>query len=117
MGKYLLLVQNDCADPAREEEFNRWYEEIHLPDMLPVPGLIKATRYLNLDPGTNQRPKYVVLYEIEAENIQEFEKIFHACAVKAEKAGRMIDFLAPERSYPSLPPYYQQISCHENKKI
>jgi hypothetical protein len=120
MANYLLLVQVDCADPSRENEFNKWYDEIHLPDMIKAPGLVKATRYLNLSPDTNKRPKYVTLYEIEAEDIDAFEKTFHECATKAEKAGRMINILASERFYPMQPPYYKQITSikkSDNNKI
>ena len=106
----MLLVQNDCADPAREQEYNRWYDEVQVPDMLQVPGVVNVTRYVNLAPEANQRPKYVILYEIETEDIANFENIFHKTVLKAQNAGRMIDFLAPERHYPFQPPYYQQIT-------
>jgi hypothetical protein len=110
MAKYLLIVQLDCSDSSREKEFNQWYDEIHLPDMLKVPGLIRATRYVNLNPESNQRPKYVVLYEIETEDIIGFEKIFEEFVEKARNAGRIIDFIATERYYPFQPPYYKQIA-------
>ena len=34
MTKYLLFAFSDCKDPAREKEFNDWYENMHMPDML-----------------------------------------------------------------------------------
>ena len=112
MAKYLLMVQLDCSDPSREKEFNQWYDEIHLPDMLKVPGLIRATRFVNLNPGTNKRPKYIVLYEIETEDIVGFERTFEEFVEKARNAGRIIDFIAPERDYPFQPPYYRQIATY-----
>jgi hypothetical protein len=30
----ILLVLSNCKDPAREAEFNRWYEDIHVADIL-----------------------------------------------------------------------------------
>jgi hypothetical protein len=96
MENYLLMVQVNCTDPLREKEFNQWYDEIHLPDMLKVPGLIKAIRYLNLNPETNKRPIFFILYEIETEYITQFEKSYDECVQKAQNTSRMIDILATE---------------------
>jgi len=35
MGKYILLVQSNATD-GKEEEFNKWYDEIHLGEVLRV---------------------------------------------------------------------------------
>lgn len=36
MAKWLVAVDSNCSDPEREEEFNEWYNEVHLPDQEPV---------------------------------------------------------------------------------
>ncbi|WP_330255142.1 hypothetical protein OG874_11675 [Nocardia sp. NBC_00565] len=40
----LLLVQTNSVT-GREDEFNRWYTETHLPEVLAVPGVVRAQRY------------------------------------------------------------------------
>ncbi|MEV0766794.1 DUF4286 family protein [Nocardia salmonicida] len=40
----LLLVRTNSV-AGREDEFNRWYSETHLPDVLAVPGIVRAQRY------------------------------------------------------------------------
>lgn len=40
----LLLVFTNPAE-GREDEFNKWYEETHVPDVLAVPGVESAQRY------------------------------------------------------------------------
>ena len=52
MAAWLLAVYTDCADPSREKEFNEWYDRTHLPDVLKIPGFVRATRYLNTDPDS-----------------------------------------------------------------
>ena len=37
----IMVMESDCSDPSREEEFNRWYDDIHLPDVLST-GLYHA---------------------------------------------------------------------------
>ena len=50
MSKAILNVFTNC--PAdQEEEFNRWYNEIHLPDILAIEGFVGARRYKLSGPG------------------------------------------------------------------
>lgn len=43
-ASYLWLVFTNAA-PGTDAEFNRWYDEVHLPDLLRVPGIIAASRH------------------------------------------------------------------------
>jgi hypothetical protein len=43
MARYSWLVFTNCT-PGEEAEYNRWYDEIHRPDLLRVPGIVSATR-------------------------------------------------------------------------
>ena len=73
MAKFLMLVETNCNDPAREAEFNDWYDNIHIPDTLEAPGFIKATRYENLKPSEG-KGKFLALYDIEADDIDQAMK-------------------------------------------
>ena len=53
------------VDPAHEEEFNRWYDEEHVPDALELLGCLGAARYKVLDgDGSHQ---YMATYAFESE--------------------------------------------------
>ena len=58
-GRGLLMVYSDIA-PENEEEFNRWYDEEHIPERLSIPGVLNAARYQALQGG----PKYLACYEL-----------------------------------------------------
>ena len=60
----ILLVLSNCKDPAREEDFNRWYEEVHIPDILDAGGFHTAYRYESLDPAAT-KAKYLAIYETD----------------------------------------------------
>lgn len=64
-GQILLIVQTD-VEPEMEGEFNRWYDEEHIPGLLRVPGVIAARRGINAGNGQ----KYIAIYEHENSNIQ-----------------------------------------------
>ena len=51
MPKGMLLVQSRPADPAREDEFNDWYTNTHIPEVCAVPGIVAAQRYKVHDSG------------------------------------------------------------------
>ncbi len=59
-GTGLLMVWVDV--PAdKEAEFNRWYNEEHLPELLGIPGVLNAARYEAVRSG----PKHLACYELE----------------------------------------------------
>ena len=60
-GTALMMVAADI--PAdREEDFNRWYNEEHLKELLSVPGILNAARYEAVRSG----PKHLACYELES---------------------------------------------------
>ena len=59
-GTGLMLIGADI--PAdMEEEFNKWYQEEHLQELLGVPGILSAARY----EATKSGPKHLAVYELE----------------------------------------------------
>jgi hypothetical protein len=65
----LSLVTVDCR-PEFEHEFNRYYDESHVPNLLRVPGYVSGRRFRLVDDPSlahhNMRPQYLALYEIAA---------------------------------------------------
>ena len=45
MPRGMMLVQSRPADPKREDEFNDWYTNTHIPEVCAVPGIVAARRY------------------------------------------------------------------------
>ncbi len=66
MPKGVLYVESRPSSPERDAEFNEWYDEIHLPDLLALDGFVAARR---LRPVGEDGP-YVALYEIEGDDLQ-----------------------------------------------
>ena len=57
----VLLVMNDVVE-ACADEFNRWYQQQHIPERLAVPGFRTARRYRAVD----GQPAYMAVYECES---------------------------------------------------
>jgi hypothetical protein len=65
---YIQTVMT-AAVPGREDEFNRWYDDTHLPEVLALPGFVAAQRFAQTGPGAADRPRYLCVYEIETDDL------------------------------------------------
>jgi hypothetical protein len=65
---YIYLVQMDI--PAElEAEFNRIYDEEHVPMILKVPGCTGCTRYVLERSAQTDTAKYMALYELDSPEV------------------------------------------------
>jgi hypothetical protein len=76
VAKALMVVASNPTDPAREAEFNEWYSDTHLADVLAVAGFQAARRYSLSDArpmvGTEASPfRYLAVYEIESDDLEQ----------------------------------------------
>ncbi|MDP2731609.1 MAG: hypothetical protein Q8O63_00630 [Hoeflea sp.] len=73
MGKYNLIALTNPVD-GRDDEFNDWYTNEHLDDVLKLPGMVAAQRFCLNDVQHRKGPlewKYMAVYEIEIDDISE----------------------------------------------
>jgi hypothetical protein len=58
----ILYVQSRIvSDSLSPELFKKWYEDVHIPDILATSGFNSAFRYISTSPDTVDRP-YLALY-------------------------------------------------------
>ena len=62
IGRTVMVVMMD-VDPDHDEEFNRWYNDEHLPERLAIPGYVSARRF-KLEEGQGVL-KYLCIWELE----------------------------------------------------
>lgn len=70
MRRYKFLVFTNARE-GRDAEFNRWYDEIHLDEVVTVPGFTGAERYaIRPQPGEPlPEHRYLAIYDIETEDV------------------------------------------------
>jgi hypothetical protein len=68
MTRYAYVV---LTQPVRgqEEEYNRWYTDQHVGDVLRVPGVIAAQRFKIAQPDPAAPAPYLAVYEIESDDV------------------------------------------------
>jgi hypothetical protein len=69
MPKGILVVESGPAE-GREDDYNDWYSNTHIPEILQVPGFISANRYRVTDPAhSGGKATYLAVYELEADDL------------------------------------------------
>ena len=99
-GHWFYLVKTKPTDMLREAEFNSWYDDIDIPDVLAVPGFQRAQRAVGLQldeyPNVNldaREGKYAALYDIESDDIDKSIIDLYVAARKMSAFGRSSDLL------------------------
>lgn len=91
-GRYppaVYISLTDCKEPAREAEFNRWYDGTLVPALEGLGFLKNSRRYRNLyaDEGTFRgRPAYLAVHELHAADPKAALAAIHKC--EAEVAAK-----------------------------
>lgn len=71
-GKALLMVRTDVK-PEGEGAFNDWYTNVHLPEILEVPGIRWGRRYKlsgsETYPASADDLTYLAIYELDDESV------------------------------------------------
>jgi len=103
---WLMMVSTKSTDTRRDAQFNEWYNQIDIPDVLQVPGYKRARRGLRID--LPQLPRadpsddntYLALYDILSPNIDRTMIDMLMASRKMEAVGRSTDLLkVTERLY------------------
>ena len=70
-----LLIVTAEVDASVEADWNRWYDDVHLPDALACPGVLSGRRYVSSgeigesDRGQGRRTRvklYTTVYELDS---------------------------------------------------
>jgi hypothetical protein len=92
MGKMLVFSN---AVEGREDEYNKWYDEVHVKDVVSV-GPFKSAQRFKVSQGAglpDQSHGYLAIYEFDGESKEAFESL------RAARGGfQMSDAIAPNNA-------------------
>jgi hypothetical protein len=69
-----LVFANPAAEVS-EDVFNKWYDDIHIPDVTAVPGVLSARRF-RANPSFSQLAagvgeyRFLAIYEVESDHLE-----------------------------------------------
>jgi hypothetical protein len=79
MPKGILYVETRPL-PGHEEEYQKWYDEVHIPEMVAFDGFVSARRFAPVDEGGT----FIAIYEMDADDLEAAQ----AQLTEASRAGR-----------------------------
>lgn len=101
MEKGILYVETRPSSEAEAAEYHKWYEQVHIPEMLGLDGFASVRRFQPLD---GDGP-FVAIYEIEAENIDAVRE--------SQREGSASGHMSPPQAVQMDPPpvtrYFKEI--------
>lgn len=69
--KHIFIAMTNAVE-GKDVEFSKWYDDVHLEEVLATPGFVAVQRYqLNdVQLGTNHPYKFLAIYELETDDPQ-----------------------------------------------
>jgi hypothetical protein len=113
MPRSVYVVYSRPSDPSREDEYNDWYDNTHVPQVLAVPGFVSARRH-RLTEWSAKRledvpgPVYLAVYELDTDDPAEAVRELG----RRMKSGDVVmtDAIAAVREPPPGPMLYDAVS-------
>jgi hypothetical protein len=73
MPKAVFVVQSQASDESREDEYHKWYDNTHIPQLCEIPGIVSARRFdllgAGFGPADPSIPKHLAIYELDADDL------------------------------------------------
>jgi hypothetical protein len=73
MPKAVFVVQSQASDESREEEYHKWYDNTHIPQLCEIPGIVSARRFdlvsAGFGPADPSIAKHLAIYELDADDL------------------------------------------------
>ena len=69
MAKAVLIVHSRPVEASREDEFNKWYDEVHIPDVTSVSGVVSGRRFKKAGGADDGGYPYLAIYELDTEDV------------------------------------------------
>src|ERR1700683_23187 len=82
-----ILTNVLCSDPTREDEWDAWYDEQHVPDMLSS-GAFGAMSRWQRAPRTRVGSNFLTLYDVSTDTVEEAVERSAATLAEIVAAGR-----------------------------
>lgn len=73
MQKFNFIVFTNTVE-GRDDEFNEWYTNQHLHDVMKIPGVVSAQRFVRSEKQRDPGPfewKYLAIYNCETDDVME----------------------------------------------
>ena len=93
MTRAVMVFSTDVLAEL-EDEFNRWYDRVHIPSRMSVPGFVNVKRFRAAD---DVSPRYLTIYELTGPEILDSEAYRAAAEPSSEDETMRRAMISPRR--------------------
>lgn len=94
----VFVVLTNPKPPLTDAEFNRWYDTVHIPDVLKTPGFVSASRFQHANPKEGEA-RFLALYELDTDDVQTAGRALNQVMKEVRAQGRMADIQIVSAAY------------------
>jgi len=69
VARGVYVVRTRAVAPEREDELDDWYDHVHIPELLAVPGFVSARRFRRVGGDDGDGVENLAIYEIDADDL------------------------------------------------
>ncbi|WP_179872157.1 DUF4286 family protein [Microcella indica] len=113
MARYLQLVET-VPFAGAEAEFNCWYDEVHIPQVLTMPGFLTGQRFRLVGEDPSSVPHYLAAYEIATDDIAETFRTIRDTGPLRTKSPAIDVARSIVRMYEALGPRFTRLGGQEH---
>lgn len=115
--KAVLVVLTNPGSPEAEDAYNDWYTNVHVPDVLEVPGYVSAVRYRAFPSWQPVAQRYLTIYDLEVTDAEHIQRISdeHMRRIGAGEMRRSPDGVMDRDTMRAM--YYLERSARQTSKL
>ncbi|MBO0852293.1 MAG: hypothetical protein J2P18_00825 [Nocardia sp.] len=88
----MQMIVFSTPKEGREEEYNTWYTDVHIPELLAIDGVTSATRYSAPEmPGQGAEHTYMAVYEIDGDPLKVLAQLRENATSGKSKTSDAVD--------------------------
>ena len=98
MMKRVWVVATNPVE-GREEEYNEWYDNVHVPEVCSLDGVLNATRYEIENPDSTTPHRYIAIYELDRDDESILAALLEARASGAFLTSDSVDMATASSTF------------------
>jgi hypothetical protein len=104
MPKGIMYVESMPVSPDREADYQKWYNDTHLAEIVSVDGIVSARRFAPID-GNGP---FIAIYELDSDDLAGAMKRL----AELGQSGRMSSLEHLQLDPPPVTRVYREIGCY-----
>ena len=104
MPKGIMYLQTMPVSPDKDADYNKWYNDTHLAEIVSVEGIVSARRFAPMD-GNGP---YIAIYELDCDDLDAVVQRLGELGA----SGKMSSLEVLSMETPPIPKVYRQIGSY-----